>query len=148
MKTRLLRLARLFIHASHRISRHDQCPAADVAGEIRKDASRLDVERAPHFEYRPSLVTSREIMPRSGAMSKVAGSAIARSTFGTRVNAVPLSPNEPFQIVYGDHLWVGGAELQVLGHSIVQSSARRLGTMQQTYNMKGRPSSTPGSAPL
>jgi len=38
------------------------------------------------------------------------------STFGTRVNAVPLSPNEPFQIVYADHIWLGGAELQVVGN--------------------------------
>src|SRR5205809_82902 len=33
------------------------------------------------------------------------------STSGTRVNTVPLSPNQPFRLTLGDHIWIGAAEL-------------------------------------
>jgi predicted component of type VI protein secretion system len=36
------------------------------------------------------------------------------SSSGTRVNAVPLAPNESFRLILGDHLWVGAAEFDLV----------------------------------
>jgi DNA-binding CsgD family transcriptional regulator len=36
------------------------------------------------------------------------------STSGTRLNSVPLAPNQRFRLIVGDHLWLGAAELDLV----------------------------------
>jgi len=36
------------------------------------------------------------------------------STSGTRVNSVPLAPNQSFRLTLGDHIWLGAAELDLV----------------------------------
>jgi DNA-binding CsgD family transcriptional regulator len=38
------------------------------------------------------------------------------STSGTRVNSVPLTPNQPFRLSLGDHLWLGAAEFDLVAN--------------------------------
>jgi DNA-binding CsgD family transcriptional regulator len=38
------------------------------------------------------------------------------STSGTRLNSVPLSPKQRFRLIFGDHLWLGAAELDVIAN--------------------------------
>lgn len=37
------------------------------------------------------------------------------STSGTRVNGVPLAPDQDFGLVLGDHIWLGAAEFDLVG---------------------------------
>ena len=36
------------------------------------------------------------------------------STSGSRINSVPLAPNQPFRLMLGDHLWLGAAEFDLV----------------------------------
>jgi len=38
------------------------------------------------------------------------------STSGTRVNSVPLSPNQPYRLTLGDHFWLGAAEFDLVAN--------------------------------
>ena len=57
------------------------------------------------------------------------------STSGTRVNGVPLAPYQPFRLSLGDHLWIGGAELDLVASpDLARRPAHERGDSTVSYN--------------